>query len=377
VRELAILNEVARALNTSVDLGTALAVALERVGALFSLETGWVWLLNEASGEPYLAAARNLPPALADNPALMEGHCWCLDSYRSGQLTDAANINVITCSRLRNLAEGTAGLRCHASVPLYVRDEKLGMLNLVSADWRELEDGDLRLLHTIGDMLSIAVARARLYARSIKLGAAEERNRLAREIHDTLGQGLTAVLLELEVVDALLDAGEQERGQRGVRRAMALARENLDETRRSVLDLRAAPLEGRSLAEALVELVARFRREGPSEVDLDLVGASRPLPPRVEAGLFRIAQEVLNNARRHAAATRVRMVLTCLPEKISLCVEDDGCGFSPEAVDGDRFGLVGLNERARLLGGTMELQSDVDTGTRINVVVPLEEEYDR
>jgi two-component system, NarL family, sensor kinase len=96
MRELVILNEIARALNTSVDLAAALEVALERGGALFDLETGWVWLLNEESGEPYLAAARNLPPALAANPALMEGYCWCLDSYRSGELTDAANINVIT-----------------------------------------------------------------------------------------------------------------------------------------------------------------------------------------------------------------------------------------------------------------------------------------
>ena len=170
MRELVILNEIARVLNTSVDLAAALEVALERVGALFDLETGWVWLLNEESGEgeSYLAAARNLPPALVANSALMEGHCWCLDSYRLGQLTDAANINVITCSRLKNMAEGTAGLRCHDSVPLYVRDQKLGMLNLVSADWRELDAEDLRLLHTIGDMLSIAVGRARLLRAQFK-----------------------------------------------------------------------------------------------------------------------------------------------------------------------------------------------------------------
>lgn len=377
LRELDIINEVARALNTSADLATALEVALERVGALFALPTGWVWLLGEESGEPYLAAARNLPPALAENPSRMEGHCWCLDSYRAGQLKDAANINVISCSRLRNLPEGTGGLHCHASVPLYVRGEKLGMLNLVSADWRELDADDLRLLHTIGEMVSTAVERARLYARSLALGAVEERNRLAREIHDTLGQGLTAVLLQLEAVDAHLDTGESERGRQGVQRAMALARENLEETRRSVLDLRAAPLEGRSLGEALDELAERCRGEGQLLVAVERVGDGQPLPPRLEAGLFRIAQEALNNASQHANAREVHIALTCQPRQVSLTIVDDGCGFAPDQVDADRFGLRGLNERARLLGGAMELQSHVGVGTRLSVVVPLEKTNER
>ncbi len=100
--------------------------------------------------------------------------------------------NVVTCSRLKNLVDGTDGLRYHASIPLYAHGKQLGVLNVASTDWRELSQEDLQLLYTVGDLLGIAVERARLFARSAHLGALEERNRLARELHDTLAQGLTA-----------------------------------------------------------------------------------------------------------------------------------------------------------------------------------------
>jgi hypothetical protein len=118
-RELSILNSIAQALNRSVDLDQALKAALAQVADLLDLRTGWIWLLHEETGESYLAAAQNLPPGLANNPRRMEGSCYCLDTYRAGDLDGAANVNVITCSRLRSLVDGTGGLRYHASIPLY------------------------------------------------------------------------------------------------------------------------------------------------------------------------------------------------------------------------------------------------------------------
>src|SRR5512147_1515974 len=117
-RELAILKLIAEALNREVDLDRALQVALSQVVELFDLRTGWIWLLLEDNGQPYLAASQNLPPALADNPRRMEGSCYCLDTFRAGDLSGAANVNVITCTRLKWLIGGTDGLRSHASVPL-------------------------------------------------------------------------------------------------------------------------------------------------------------------------------------------------------------------------------------------------------------------
>lgn len=101
---------------------------------------------------------QNLPPALVHNPSLMEGDCYCLRTYREGDLEGAANVNVVTCSRIKNLVDGTDGLRYHASIPLYASDNtRLGVLNVASEDWRELSAEDLRLLYTVGDLLSIAV----------------------------------------------------------------------------------------------------------------------------------------------------------------------------------------------------------------------------
>jgi two-component system NarL family sensor kinase len=371
-RELSILNAIAQALNRSVDLDEALRATLAQVAELLGLHTGWIWLLHQATGQPYLAAAQNLPPALARNPRRMEGRCHCLDTYQSGDLSGAANINVVTCSRLSGLVNGTDGLRYHASIPLYAHGKELGVLNVASADWRELSPDDLRLLYTVGDLLGIAVERARLFDQSAQFGALEERNRLAREIHDTLAQGLTAVALQLESADAMLEAGQDGgRARQAVRRALALTQANLDEARRSVMDLRAAPLEGRSLAEALAALAETLEGQGPAVISVETAGAGRPLPARIEAGIYRIAQEALSNAVRHAEAGQVALQLSISPAEIRLTVEDDGKGFDLAKVPPNRFGLVGLNERARMLGGAFHLDSWPNAGTRIKVVVPL------
>lgn len=373
-RELQILNSIAQALNRSVALEETLRATLAQVAALLGLETGWVWLVDEESGASYLGAAQNLPRALTKNPRRMTGSCYCLDTYRSGDLEGAANVNVVRCSRLSGLVDDTNGLRYHASIPLYAHGKKLGVLNVASADWRELGPDDLRLLYTVGDMVSIAIERARLFAASSRLGAAEERNRLAREIHDTLAQGLTGLGLQLEAADALLDAGAAPgQVQALVRQALGLARANLEETRRSVQDLRAAPLEGRTLGEALDALAHDWTAQDNPPVRLILATDARPLPVRVETGLYRIAQETLTNIARHAEAEHVTLRLETLPDRIRLVIEDDGRGFDESAPEADHFGLIGLNERARLLGGTLHIESSPGSGARVEVVVPLTE----
>jgi two-component system, NarL family, sensor kinase len=372
--ELSVLNAIARELNRSVDLSEALEFTLSQVAELLGLRTGWIWLVDESSSEPYLAAVQNLPPALANDPRRMDGagYCYCLDTYKKGDLEGAANVNVLTCSRLKGLVDGTDGLRYHASIPLYAGDEKLGVMNVASPDWQSLSPEDLQLLYTIGDLLSIAVERARLFARSAQLGAVEERNRLARELHDTIAQGLTATTLQIESADALLDLGSNaERARESLRRALSITQSNLEEARRSVLDLRAAPLEGRSLPEALRALVNEWEAETDAATRFQAVNGRRPLPPRVEVALYRICQEALTNVARHAEAERVTVRLIATTEQVQLIVEDDGRGFdASEAVD--RHGLVGMNERTRMLGGTLDLRTRPGAGTRVQVTVPLE-----
>ena len=156
-RELSILNAIAKELNGQLDLDHALRGALAQVAELLDLQTGWIWLLRQDGVEAYLAASQNLPSALANNPWRMEGTCYCLDTFEADDFEGAANVNVVTCSRLKYLVDGTDGLRYHASIPLYAHGRRLGVLNVASTDWRQLSADDLQLLATIGDLLGIAV----------------------------------------------------------------------------------------------------------------------------------------------------------------------------------------------------------------------------
>lgn len=370
-RELSILNAIAENLNGSVDLDETLRGTLAQVVELFDLQTGWVWLIQEETGGSYLAVAQNLPPALTKKPERMEGSCYCLDTYIAGDLDGAANVNVITCSRLKWLSEGTGGLRYHASIPLYAHGKKLGVLNVASRDWRELSPEDLRLINTIGDLLGIAIERARLFQQSARAGAIEERNRLAREIHDTLAQGLTGIALHLETADALIEAqADPQKIRPLIQQALKMTRASLDEARRSVLDLRAAGLENRSLAEALQALAEAYQAKLNLKVVFSVVGKHYPLPVQVETGLYRVAQEALTNIQKHANAQKISIQLVTTPNYIQLTILDDGQGFDPEKLTSGRFGLVGLNERVKLLGGKFHLQSSPGKGTRVEVVIP-------
>ena len=333
---------------------------------------------HENSDEFYLAAAQNLPPALADKSCLlMEGSCTCLNSYKVGGLDNRDRVNVITCSRLEDLMQGTNGLRYHASIPLYARQKKLGVLNVASEEWQWWESSAdiLTLLHTVGDMLSIAIERTHLFDQSIQLGVTEERNRLAREIHDTLAQGLTGIALQLEAIDAMLESGaEPEKIRQSVGRTLDITRTNLEEARRSVLDLRAATLVEQNLADALAALTEDVSSRENLHVELTVTGSSRPLPTRIEAGLYRIVQEGLTNIARHAAAGQVAISLSLTPALAQLLMEDDGRGFDPDHVPQGSFGLIGLSERVKLLGGKLKLESSPGEGVRVEVNIPLGQE---
>ncbi len=385
-RELAVLYAIAGQLNRKVDVHEALQEVLVQVTKLLGLQTGWVWLLD-AQGGPYLAAAQALPPYLADHPERMRGYCLCLDTFLEGSLEGAANIDVLRCSRLKNAERDSDptswGLRFHASVPIYASAMPLGVLNVASEDWRQLQAEELQLLHIIGDQIGLAIQRARLSAErtsaATRLATIEERNRLAREIHDTLAQGLAAITLQLETADALATA-RPERAQEAIQRALSLARSNLEEARRSVMNLRAAPLQNKTLIEALAALV----QEGCEERSVQVEFAYTPvhnfpvLSPRLEESLYRIAQEALANACNHAQAQYLSVTLRLDEEGVQMVIQDDGRGFDPEKVTGQtgvghegHFGLMGMSERAKLLGGTLCIESEPGAGTCITVCVPI------
>ncbi|HET9112184.1 MAG TPA: sensor histidine kinase, partial [Ktedonobacterales bacterium] len=143
------------------------------------------------------------------------------------------------------------------------------------------------------------------------------------------------------------------------------------EARRSVLDLRAAPLEGQSLTKALQTLAGTVRLRQGRRVAFETTGGGRPLPTRIEIGIYRIAQEALTNVTRHAQATRAHLELTMTPEKLRCVIDDNGRGFDPASIPSDRYGVRGMSERARLLGGELRVASAPGEGTRIEVIIPL------
>ncbi len=195
-----------------------------------------------------------------------------------------------------------------------------------------------------------------------------ERNRLAREIHDSVAHYLTVANLELEAVEKLGDEQPQ-RALTEARRARRLIVECLQEVRRSVAALRSATLEELSLAGALKKLVSDFTESTGLPVELDLgIPEDLSLPADVRLALYRTAQEGLTNVQRHARARAARIVLRRDDGNVELAVEDDGIG--PGKTDAG-FGLVGLRERVELVGGQLGFGSAGATGTRLAVTVPL------
>jgi len=387
-RDVAILSVIAGHLNRKIDVHEALQEVLVHVTRLLGLQTGWVWLLDEHD-KPYLAAAQSLPPYLRDYPERMTGSCLCLDTFLQGDLAGAANINVLRCSRLKNAERDkdptSLGLRFHASVPIYAGETPIGVLNVASEDWRELAEEELQLLRIIGDQIGLAIQRARLSAEhtraAARLATIEERNRLAREIHDTLSQGLAAITLQLETADALVMT-RPERAQNAVRRALSLARANLEEARRSMVDLRAAYLHNRTLPEALATLARDMAQETIAIEFHYAPTANFPmLQQRVETAIYRIAQEALANACKHADPAHIALTLEIEDNELCLTVQDDGSGFQADEVAKEaagafgsgHFGLIGISERVKLLGGELCIQSEPGAGTCLYVCIPLEE----
>ena len=367
-RELEIVASIAEALS-SPDLHQALDRTLELATGLLGLQTGWVWLVDRETGHMYSAAARNLPPYLQE-PVRMSGETWCLciGELRDGTLTPR-NVDVMECSRLRPAVRArqtdlTRGLAHHASVPLSFQGKPLGIMNITAPAMRRLTAAELRLLGTIGLQVGIAIERARLAEESAMLARADERTRLAREIHDTLAQGLAALALQIET--ALRNVGrDPDRVRERLEKALATARESLEEARRSVTALRT----GAPLAQALAALARELTSESGIRVTFESRGACA-IPSAAEGELFRIAQQALANVRQHAQARTARVTLACTKRYAALTIEDDGVGFDPRRVAAGHHGIVGMRERARVAGGSLRSTSRGGAGTRVVARVP-------
>ncbi|MGO1053512.1 sensor histidine kinase [Crossiella sp. CA198] len=195
----------------------------------------------------------------------------------------------------------------------------------------------------------------------------EERARVAREMHDTLAQGLTGIVTQLEVAETLTADGDPVRGR--IATARRLARDSLVEVRRAIDALRPGPLREARLGEAIGQAVATWRDQHQAVATCVITGDPRPLHPELEITLLRAAQETLANAGRHARADRVDLTLSYMEDVVVLDVLDNGTGFDPATADG--FGLTALRERVHRLAGTVTVESAPGEGTAVNVTLPV------
>ena len=207
-----------------------------------------------------------------------------------------------------------------------------------------------------------------------QLAVVEERNRLVREIHDSLAQGLTAIIWQLNAAEGQAEAGG-EQALESLKRIRDLARDSLQEARRSVYDLRSGPLKGQSLVGALRQETDKAAGDR-IQTSFNVEGKSRVLPGGVEASLLRICQEALANILKHANAGRVAVTIGFADARAHLKVEDDGVGFDPVIPkrwdrESGGFGLVSMRERAQLLGGELTVESAIGRGTVVRAELPL------
>jgi signal transduction histidine kinase len=265
--------------------------------------------------------------------------------------------------------------RSELAVPLRLGERFLGLLVIQRENAALFDDEDLFTVTTIAGQVAVALENARLLdaERQLRtLSVTEERNRMAREIHDTLAQGFVGITLQLR---AMKSATDPELQRFYLVQAESLAKESLEEARRSVWNLRPQPLQHQGLAGALASELERLERSATLSTSLHTHGNLLQLPAPVEGALLRIAQEALHNALKYAHASHVSLHLTAVDQSVTLIIADDGVGFTPSALapklESGGFGLGNMTERARLLGGRLTIDAAPDRGCRITVQVPI------
>ncbi len=253
-----------------------------------------------------------------------------------------------------------------------------GLMTVASRRRLGFSRSDLRVWSTAARMAALALENLHLVEQARRAGrragVLEERQRLAHEIHDTLAQGFTSIVTNLEAAEGALKR-DHSALRRHLDQALAVARESLSEARRLVWALRPEPLEDASLPEALRRLAERWSSSSGVPAEVFVTGEPRSLPADSEVTLLRVAQEALANVRKHARAGRVAITLSYIGDRVVLDVRDDGVGFDPSSLPpgtgGSGFGLRSMRERVGRAGGTLSVESAPGEGTALSAEVPV------
>lgn len=376
--QLRAINEVGRKISSIVKLDELLPYVGNLLRETFHYHNVNIFLLEPSSGKLALKALclsgqkGVIPvgvPLEVDEESIVGWVAQTGESILANDVSEDPRYRAV---------EALRATKSELAVPVRIGGKVLGVLDVESTDVDAFGEADLFTAQTLADQLAVAIENARLYEETRQIAVMEERNRMAREIHDTLAQGFSGIILQLEAAEQAL--GEDiSATERHLNQARNLARKSLAEARRSVWNLRPQALEQVSLVEALKQEADKFSQSVGVKAKYTISGVRRDLQPDLETVLLRICQESLTNVRRHAKATEVEVNLIFNDSAVELSIHDNGVGFeSIETKEDEKkhgtFGLISMRERARGLGGTLEVQSRIGKGTLVRVVVPTGKE---
>ena len=263
------------------------------------------------------------------------------------------------------------GIQSYVVLPLIAKDEFLGALNLGSRSTNAYQEADLHVLVPIAGQLAIVIENARLQEQIANMAIREERDRLGRELHDSLGQVLGYIGLKTDQINDWLRRGLVEDVGQGLTELNQVAQTAYADVRESILGLRAAVTADAGLENVLREYLNRYQREWHIAGELTVAeGALPPLLPSVEIQLLRIVQEALTNVRKHAQASHVWIRFEREPERLVVTIRDDGIGFDPTLLRREHFGLETMRERAESVRGRLQIDSAPGRGAVIHVTLP-------
>ena len=366
--QLAVLNTIARSASTSLDQEVSLPEVTAEIRRGFGYDQVDLFLVDEETNELVLAASAG---GVGPNQVGYRQHLnlgLIGRAARNGQVLLA---NDVAAEPDYLLIVERATVRAELVVPIIASGRVIGVLNLESPRAAAFSDEDVRILATVADVLAGALENARLYRKAQAAAVLEERNRLARELHDSVTQQLFSMTLTAQAARAQL-ARNPQRVAAQLERLQETATAALAEMRALIYQLRPPALRDQGLVAALQQHAQQLARREGIVIALNVVGDER-CARGVEQPIYRIVQEALNNVIKHANASNVEVTLTFAGEGIEVRVVDDGQGFDPAATpsgDGRQLGVLSMRERAAEIGGAMELRSAVGSGTEVIVRVP-------
>ncbi|MEI7556171.1 histidine kinase [Candidatus Chlorohelix sp.] len=375
-RELTAVNRVMASISASLDLDQVLNDAMEELISVSEMERCAVFLVSPDRQLLRLALHR----AQSEQSLNIFNKGLKVGEYMTGQVAETGEIiylndNVLEDSRVPPDIQAQSSIRSYLGIPFTSSSGVVGVIAMTSDFPKNFTDNDIVLYKAIGSQIGIAVENAQLYSQAQLVAALEERNRLARDLHDSVTQTLFSITLTAESARAML-IKKPERVEAQLDRLQVMARGALAEMRTLIFQLRPVALEEQGLVTALQKHIESVKAKEYLNIEFDVFGERR-LSNEHEQTLYRITQEALNNIMKHAQASRVLIKLTIDDRKAELLIHDNGIGFEPqEVVNGGSInqkslGMTSMRERAELAGGTLQIESKPGEGSKIKVILPL------